>query len=467
LNENKGLRSQAFFGTESINKLLLKFAVPAIISMVVNSIYNIVDQIFIGWGVGYIGNAATTACFPLVTIAMALSLMISDGGVAFFSLRMGEKKHEMAQKALGNGMFLAALAGIVYLVACESFMPGLLKLFGASDTVMPYAKSYGYITVAGVPFVMIGMLISAIIRADGNPRYAMFCMLAGAVANIGLDALFVFVFKWGVVGAAVATVIGQVLNFTLAIAYLPRLRSVTFEWKSTKPEGKIIRGIVALGLSSFITQLSITVAAVTMNRVLSKYGAASKYGSDIPMAAFGIVMKVNQILTSVIIGIVIGAQPIEGYNYGAKNYERVRKTYLLGAAYATIAAVIAWIIFQTRTDALIRIFGQTSELYIEFARMAFKKFLLTIFLAGVTIGSGVFFQAIGKPLKAMISSILRQIGFFVPCTLILSSKYGIEGTLYGGPCADVLAFLCVATLVVLEMIDLNKKIKARDLENSR
>ena len=439
------------FEQQSIGKLMLKFSLPAIISMVVNSIYNIVDQIFIGWGVGYLGNAATNVAFPLMTVAMALSTLICDGCVAYFSLKLGEKRYEEAARTMGNGVMIATVTGLTMFLLGEIFLSPILKLCGATENVFPYAKDYVSVTLLGYPLVFISMTISSLIRAEGNPRYSMICMLTGCITNIVLDALFVLGFDWGVKGAAWATVIGQFLNFCLCLAYIPRFRDIRFKLENMKPRRNVLGAFLPLGISSLFTQMSFAVLQVCMNNQLVKYGALSIYGPDIPLAASGIVMKVNSIIISVLVGISIGSQPIVGYNYGAKNYDRVKKTYLRTILVGSIVAVLGWCCFQLFPQNIVNIFGQESELYNQFAVLCFRRFLITVCLAGITVPTGIFFQSIGKPVIAMISSMVRPLVFFIPALFFLTSRMGIDGALWAGPISDLLAFLLVSTLAIIEM----------------
>ena len=449
--DEQGSSRLLMFEQQSIGKLMLKFSLPAIISMVVNSIYNIVDQIFIGWGVGYLGNAATNVAFPLMTVAMALSTLICDGCVAYFSLKLGEKRYEEAARTMGNGVMIATVTGLTMFLLGEIFLSPILKLCGATENVFPYAKDYVSVTLLGYPLVFISMTISSLIRAEGNPRYSMICMLTGCITNIVLDALFVLGFDWGVKGAAWATVIGQFLNFCLCLAYIPRFRDIRFKLENMKPRRNVLGAFLPLGISSLFTQMSFAVLQVCMNNQLVKYGALSIYGPDIPLAASGIVMKVNSIIISVLVGISIGSQPIVGYNYGAKNYGRVKKTYLRTILVGSIVAVLGWCCFQLFPQNIVNIFGQESELYNQFAVLCFRRFLITVCLAGITVPTGIFFQSIGKPVIAMISSMVRPLVFFIPALFFLTSRMGIDGALWAGPISDLLAFLLVSTLAIIEM----------------
>ncbi len=454
--------SLAMFETEPIVKLLLKFALPAIASMVVNSIYNIVDQIFIGQGVGMLGNAATNLTFPLVTFSMALGTMIADGCVAFFSIKLGQKKYDEATRTMGNGITVALIAGLFLTLFMELFLKQILLLCGGAKVdpkTMEFATEYARITLIGLPFVCISMTGSSIIRAQGNPRYAMICNMSGCFLNIILDAWFVLGLGWGVAGAAWATIIGQALNFILSVSYIPRFKSIRFEFKYAKLRKETVFGFLPLGISSFFTQFASTVVVICMNNLLTKYGAESAYGPDIPLAALGIVMKVNSIIISVMVGLGIGSQPIVGYNYGAKNYARVKATYWRTVITGLTVGIIGWAVFQFCTQPIIDLFGhEENVMYNQFANKCFHVFLSVIFLTGFLIPSGIFFQSIGKPLKAMAATLTRQLIYFLPCAFIMGSIMGIEGLLYAGPTGDVLAAITVAILIFTEMRILNKEI---------
>ena len=458
--------SLAMFEKEPIVKLMLKFALPAIAAMVVNSIYNIVDQIFIGQGVGMLGNAATNLTFPLVTISMAIGTMIADGCVAYFSLKLGQRSYDEAARTMGNGIAISLLAGLFITLSMELFLQPVLKLCGGntvSAQTFEFAVEYARITLIGIPFVCVSMTVSSIIRAQGSPRYAMLCNIAGCITNIILDAWFVLGLSWGVAGAAWATIIGQALNFVLAIAYIPRLKGIQFRLEYAKLRAKTVFSFLPLGISSFFTQFGSTIVVICMNNLIVTYGAESIYGPDIPLAAQGIVMKVNSIIVSVMVGLGIGSQPIVGYNYGARNFRRVKETYLKTIVIGLAVGVVGWACFQLFTQSIVNLFGQESELYNQFALKCFHIFLAVIFLTGFIIPSGIFFQSIGKPTKAMICTLTRQLIYFLPAAFVLGHFMGIEGLLYAGPVGDILASATIAILVAGEMRILNRDIKNTDI----
>ena len=465
-------QGENILGKEKIGKLIRKFSIPCIISMLVNSLYNIVDQIFIGQGVGYLGNGATNVVFPLVMIGLAFSLMIGDGSSAYLSLKLGENKKEEAEKGVGNGFILSVILSILFCAITLIFLPQLLNMFGCTDNLRDYAIAYGRIIAIGFPFSMIGTALNSIIRADGSPKYSMFSMVAGAILNTILDPIFIFVLHKGVEGAAIATVISQILTFILNAMYLRKLKTIKITFASMKLKFNVCKKVLALGVSSFITQMSTVCVMAAENNLLAKYGMQSKFGAEIPITVLGIVMKINQILNSIIIGIAVGSQPIIGYNYGAQKYDRVKQTLKIVLGSSLVISTIAFILFQTIPDRLISIFGQGDSNYMEFACLAFRTYLLLCIANGVQIPSGIFFQAIGKSTKSAILSLSRQIVILIPAMLILSSIFGVNGVLYAGPVADGLAFILAVTLLIIEMKHLsagkinNNKVKEIATENA-
>lgn len=453
-------KEENILGTEKIGKLMRKFAIPSIISLLVNSIYNLVDQIFIGWGVGYLGNGATNVVFPLVMICLAFALMLGDGSSAFLSLKLGEKKKDEAAKGVANGIMTAVIISVLFCISSLLFLPQLLNVFGCTDALKPYALDYGYAIAIGLPFMMIGTVLNSIIRADGSPKFSMTSMVSGAILNIILDPVFIFVFGMGVKGAAIATAMSQFLTFILNVSYLRKLKSIEITRKELKLDFSMIRKVAMLGVSSFITQMSFVFVISCENNLLKKYGAESKFGAEIPITVLGIVMKINQILNSIIIGLAAGSQPIIGYNYGAEKYDRVKSTLKRVLGISVAISAVAFILFQTIPDKLISIFGtEDGELYVEFACMAFRTYLFLVICNGVQIPSGIFFQAIGKSSKSAILSLSRQILFLIPAMIILSSIFGIQGVLYSGPVADALAFAIAGILILIEVKNLGKSQK--------
>lgn len=443
-------QTQSPFATEPIGRLIVKFAVPSVIVLLVNSLYNIVDQIFIGWGVGYLGNGATNIVFPITIIALALSMMIGNGGAAYLSLKMGEGEVETAKKGVGNAVTLVTIVSILLAVIFLVWIDPILTLFGATDVLRPFALEYGFIIGAGLPFMMISAAINSMIRADGSPKYAMLSMVIGAIINVILDPVFIFVFQMGVKGAAIATIIGQVASFLVSVLYMPHFKSVQLNKSSFAPCAKVSVNIVIFGLSSFITQFAITIVMALTNNLLAKYGAQSVYGAEIPLTATGIVMKVNQIMIAILLGIATGTQPIIGYNYGAKSYHRVKKALEISLIASEIVSVAALLTFQFAPMSVVSLFGSEEGLYNEFAVKAFRIFLMLCPLTGFQTIAAVYLQAVGKPVKSAILSLARQIIFFVPTALILPIFLGVEGVLWTGAVADGLAFLLSLAFLLYE-----------------
>ena len=446
LSENKSP-----FSTEPIGRLIVKFAVPCVISLLVNSLYNIVDQIFIGWGVGYLGNGATNVVFPITIIALALSLMIGDGGAAYLSLKLGEGDVSSAKKGVGNVLTMVVVVSVALMAVFLIFMDPILTLFGATDTLRPYALEYGAVIGIGLPFMMIPAALNPMIRADGSPKYAMLSMVVGAVINTVFDPIFIFVLHMGVRGAAIATVMGQVAAFLISVGYLFRFKTFHFSLACMAPNKRICGNVLGFGISSFITQIAITIVMALSNNLLTQYGANSVYGAEIPLTAMGIVMKVNQILISILVGISTGAQPIIGFNYGSKNFTRVKKAFDIALVASEVVAVAAFLVFQFAPMSVVSLFGSEEGLYNEFAVKSFRTFLLFCPLTGFQTVA-----AIGKPAKSAILSLSRQIIFFIPAVLLLPMALGVEGVLWTGPVADGLAFVLSLAFIVYEREQLKK-----------
>lgn len=452
-NQNSEVSRQ--LANEPVKKLIVKFAIPCIISLLVSALYNIVDQIFIGQGVGYFGNAATSVAFPLTVIALAIALMIGDGAGAFFSLKIGEKDTRSTELIVGNSITMFVIVGVCLALITSIFLKPILTIFGATEAVMPYAIDYTRIIAIGLPVAMFSTGFNSIIRGDGNPKYAMISMLCGALINTILDPLFIFTFGMGVKGAAYATVLGQLGSTILALLYLKKFNNINFKFKFLKPDLNICKTTLTFGMSSFITQASIAVVAIATNNVLTKYGAMSVYGGEIPLSIFGIVTKVNQIMLSVLLGIAVGAQPILGFNYGAKKIERVKETVKIALIGAIIVSAIGLVCFIFFPQQIVNIFGSGDVLYNEFGVMYFRIFLSGCILNAIQIVCTIFFQAIGYPMQSGILSISRQIVFYLPPLFILPTIMGIKGAIYAGPVADVLAFILTVILMRMKWKQMN------------
>ena len=438
-------------GYEPVGKLLGQFAVPSIIAMIVSSLYNIVDQIFIGQGVGYLGNAATNVSFPITTICMAMTLAIGIGSATQFSLALGRKQEEEAARVVGNGFLMMILFGTLYAVLVEIFLRPLMTVFGATAEVMPYAIEYTRITSLGIPFLMTMNGISNLARADGSPNFSMATMVIGAIINTILDPIFIFPLHMGVAGAAWATIIGQIVSCCFVLTYFRRFKRITLKREYFRLSGKRIVTTFAMGMSNGLTQLAITLVQIVMNNSMVHYGAASIYGSEIPLAAAGIVMKVNGLVISVYIGINQGMQPIVSYNYGAELYGRVRRTYRLAATVDFIFGLIGLFVFQVFPGKVLALFGTGDDLYMEFAILFMRTFLLMLPINGVQMLSANLFAAIGKPMRGTVLSLTRTVLFFIPLALILPLFLGLRGLLITAPIADATAFVVVMLFIVAEM----------------
>ncbi len=457
---NKATTVENPLGIERVGRLLARYAIPSIIALIINSLYNMVDQIFIGQGVGFLGNGATNIIAPIATITIAIATLFGDGLAAFFSLSLGKGEGEKAAKGLGTSIIYGSIFGIIWTVIAFAFLRPLCLIFGATENILPYALDYGRIIVIGFAFQIVGNAINSAIRTDGSPRYAMLAMMIGAVLNIILDPIFIFVFHWGVKGAAIATVGSQLFGLLFNIAYLFRLKTIKLSRQSFSFDIRTAGRIVSLGFASGANNLTSTVVAFVSNNLMTKYGALSVYGADIPLTTFGLCMKVSMLAFSVGIGVASGSQPIIGYNYGAKKYDSVKKTILQSAVIDTLITFVSWLIFQCFPLQLIRIFGTESQLYEEFAVKCFHIYLLLTFLNGLQMCAGVLFQAIGQPMKAATTSLSKQVIFYIPAMLILSYFFGLTGILMAGPVADALAFIlsgafCFREIKKMEQISEN------------
>ena len=443
-------------GTDKISTLVARFAVPSIIAMLVSAVYNIADQLFIGNAVGTLGNAATNIAFPLSMLCTSLALLFGIGGAASFNLHMGAGHKDDAPYYIGNAITMLLSLGVVLFVISELFLNPLLVLFGSPADVLPLANQYVKVTAIGFPFLILTIGSGHLIRADGSPKMAMFVNISGAVINIILDALFVLVFGWGMYGAAFATVIGQIISAAIAIHYLMHYRTVTLQKKHFSPTGKYLAQICSLGMSSGINQIAMMIVQITMNNLLKHYGAQSVYGEAIPIACAGIVMKVNQLYFSVIIGLSQGSQPIESFNYGAKQYKRVKDAFLLAATVGAIVSIVSFLLFQLFPRQILGLFGSGSEEYFQFGVSYFRTFLFFTWLNFLQPISATFFSSIGKAYKGTFLSLTRQILFLLPLVVILPHFFGIMGVLYAGPVADLLSFAVGLRMVIVEFKNIHK-----------
>lgn len=457
-------------GKENINKLLISFAIPCVISMLINSVYNIVDQIFIGKGVGTLGNAATNVIFPLVIIFNAVAGLIGNGAAANLSLKLGEGKKEEGGKIVGSAVTVSIIFSIILSVIAYFFLPKLVYMFGCTENVYQYAVDYGKIIILGAPFMIIYSALSQLIRADGSPKYSMVLLVVGAILNIILDPIFIFTFNMGVKGGAIATVIGQIVSFVMAILYLKKVKSVKLEKESFKVDKSITRTL-GLGLSSFITQSTVLALFVFMNNMMTKYGALTKYGADIPLSVYGVISKINSLYISTILGISIGAQPIIGFNYGAGNYERVKETLRKVLTINLVVGLIFNIIFYLFPKEIVSIFITNSDpnykLFLEFAVIICHSFLLVMGLNFLEMTTSITVQSLGNVKKATMVSFIRQIILFIPiaCFMAIYLHKGIYGVLNAGPIADAITFFIALVIFYSEYRKLSIKEKPTNLED--
>lgn len=452
MNQN----TNQYMAEESIGKLMLRFSIPCIMSLLVSALYNIVDQIFIGRGIGFLGNGATNVVFPVTVIALSLSLLVGDGCAAYLSICQGRRDGEHAHRSVGNAVVFITASGIVLTLLYAFFRDSILWGFGATENNIGYAREYFLYLIPGIPFFMFANAMNSVIRADGSPQFAMFSTLIGCALNVVLDPVAIFVLGWGMKGAALATITGQIVSALLAVYYLFRPKSFRLKRVSFKPDAEILKHVLPLGISSFLTQVSIVVIMAVMNNVLVIYGAGSKYGADIPMTVVGIVMKVFQIVISVVVGIAAGAQPIVGYNYGAGLWRRVKLIFRTMMAAEFSVGLVSLICFEVFPVQIISVFGSEDGLYNEFAVLAFRVFLGGIVLCCIQKSCSIFLQSMGKPALSMLLSLLRDFVLSVPLTLVLPRFFGVTGALYSGPAADVISFGAAVLCMVAVFRKLNR-----------
>ena len=444
-------------GTQPIKKLLMQLAIPAMIANVVNALYNIVDQIFIGQGVGYLGNAATNIAFPITTICLALGLMTGVGAASNFNLELGRKEVEKARKIAGTAVIQLIVMGIAVCLLVQIFLAPLMQLFGATDQIFDYAMEYSRITAYGIPFFLFSTGFNPLVRSDGRATFSMMAIIAGAVLNTVLDPIFIFVFQMGIAGAAWATVISQMVSALLLFAYIPKFRSVKFQWEDFIPHMKQVKAIAALGLTSFIFQISALIVQIVSNNLLKTYGAMSIYGSEIPIAVGGIVAKVFVIFIALIIGMTQGVQPIVGYNYGAKHYLRVRQTIFLALKIGFGLSFVTWAVFEIFPLQIIQLFGNGNDLYFEFGIRYLRYFMLFTIINGITILITTFFPAIGKAKTGAFLSLARQLLILLPMMLLMTYLFGVEGMMFATPVSDVISLVLCLFFFKRELHDIHMK----------
>ena len=469
------MKTISFLETEKIGKLMRKYAVPCVISLVVAALYNIVDQIFIANAdyLGSYGNAANTVVFPLTVVALAVAVMIGDGCCAFVSISLGKKDAESAHKSIGNAVVLCVLASLVITAVYLLFMEPILTFFGGrvNEETFHHAKQYFLWIALGVPFYMFGQAMNPIIRSDGSPKFAMISTLAGAVINLILDPIFIFIFRWGMMGAAVATVIGQMATAGLAIWYLCHMKAVKLKKSSFRFFSVLMRKYLALGLTSFLAQISLVISMAAVQNMCTKYGAldavfgTAEY-SQIPLAVLGIVMKFFQIAISIAIGMAAGCIPIVGYNIGAGRTDRAKDLFTRLLIMEAVIGVIALLIVELFPRQLIGIFGAANEsnYYTDFAVKSFRIYLSMMVLAMVNKGSFIYLQAMGKAVQSTLISLTREIIFGVALPVILPIFFGLDGILYSFPAADILTFIIALCIIRSTYKELNGHSSKRQIK---
>lgn len=463
---NQDQNSQ-FLGKEKLSKLMLKFSVPCVLSLLISALYNIVDQIFIGnSNLSALGNAATGVVFPIFIIAQAFAWCFGDGCAAYLNICQGKRDTEKATQAIGTGIDVTIVSSIVLMAVFFCIKIQLLKLFGASENSIGYAIEYFNVILAFFPIYMLSNMMNAVIRADGSPAWSMASMVTGALTNIILDPVFIFGAKWGMFGAALATVIGQTASLVITLLYFFRTKTFKLTIRSFIPNFKAFSGALQLGASSFITQMTIVIISLACNIQLAKYGAISHYGADIPIAIIGIESKVFTVVINIVVGIVLGCQPIISYNMGAKNYDRVKELYRKILFCSLVIGLLSTVLFVAAPRAVVGMFGAPTNLpnpedYWVFGEKCFRIFLSLVTFTCIIKMTSIFFQAVGKPVRAVIASMIRDIVCFIPLIIIYPAVFGgVEAILFAAPTADFLAMLVAGALTVTFF----KKLKANSQE---
>ena len=461
-------KSNAFLETEKIGKLMRKYSIPCIISLVVAALYNIVDQIFVANAdyLGSYGNAANTVVFPLTVVALSIAVMIGDGCCAFVSISLGANNKDNAHRSIGNAILLCLISSVVLTAAYLIFMEPILTLFGGKVNAETYAcaREYFFYISLGLPFYMFGQAMNPIIRSDGSPKFAMLSTVAGAVTNIILDPIFIFPLGWGMMGAAVATVIGQILTAVLALWYLFHMKAVKLGKSSFGLWPRLMKRFLVLGITSFLSQISLVISMAAVQNMCTKYGAMDEiFGqpeyAQIPLAVLGIVMKFFQIAISIAVGLAAGCIPVVGYNIGAGRKDRAKTLFSYLLAAEAIVGLAATLIVELFPRQLIGIFGAGNEsaYYTTFAIKCFRVYLCMMILAMVNKGTFIYLQALGKALLSTIISMTREIILGVALPIILPLFFGLDGLLYSFPTADILTFLIAAVIIRHTCKDLNRK----------
>lgn len=452
MNKTKAMTGANPLATEKISHLIIRYSLPAIISGLVSAIYNMVDQIFLGWGVGDLGMAATNVAFPFTTICMAMALLFGIGGASRMSLSLGKGDKECSKNTAGNTLLLLLISGSLIALVSLVFLEPLLTLFGATAPIMPYAKPYTLITAIGMPFLVFSMGASHLIRADGDPTFAMITVLSGAIFNIIADPLFLFGLGMGIEGIALATTLGQMLSSGLALYYLLRkARIISLKKHYFRLKASLIKAIAFIGAAACFNQLAMTVVQIVLNNLMTYYGGLSSYGSELPLAVVGAVSKIGMLFMVVIIGVAQGSQPIIGFNYGAGNYGRVIETYKKALTGVILYAIPVFLSFQLFPTQILSIFGSGNEAFYEFGSRYMRIYMMMLILIPVQGLTSNFFTAIGKSFRGLLMSLSRQILFLLPLLFLFTRQWGLDGILYSAPIADIASFIVTLVFISREL----------------
>ena len=444
--ENHRAAEYQLLGTAKVGKLLRMFAIPCVLSLIIQALYNLVDQLFIGNSyLGEVGNAATGIVYPLTVIALAFGLFLGDGAAAVMSLNQGKNQTKETHKAIGTCLSVGVIISVILIIVAYALRGPILRGFGANDEIYPKAYQYSTFIIAGFLFFILSSMINPIIRADGSPRYAMFAMTLGAVTNIILDPIFIYANKMGMNGAALATFIGQGVTFVISVAYLFRAKTFRLQWQSLRPDVRLLGQSLRMGISSFLTQIVIVVISVVSNNILGLYVIGGKKAVSQAIGLFTVAFKVFGIVISIAIGVASGGQPIVGYNYGAKKYDRVKQAFRQIMLTTLLVGLVATILFEACPQIFIRMFGATVN---DFALRTFRIYLGLIVLTCLTKAASIFFQAVGMPVKATVVAMLRDLILLVPLVIILPMLGGIDWFFWSAPIADIVTFIVAVILVV-------------------
>lgn len=445
-------------GTLPVKKLIIKYSIPTSITLMVNFIYNIADQFFIGQGVGVNGMAATNVAFPLTILAIAIGLLIGDGAAAAISLCLGKKEQAEANRTLSHAYTLLILSGILVTIVCLAFASQIVRLFGSTDATYNLSIDYVNTISFGLPFLMISSSLTAIIRADGNPKYTMKCMLTGAIINIILDPIFIFTLDMGIIGAGIATIIGEIVAGVACMLYAPRFKTVKIKKEYLVPTKNTTKQILSLGIPSLFTQILNAAVQISMNNLMTIYGARTIYGSETALSAYGMMMKIYQIAHAMFVGLSSAIQPINGYNFGAKKYGRVREAVTTVVKWAIVISTVWFFIFQLFGKYIGMAFVSNDVLFAACSKHLFRIYMACFFISGVHNVVASFFQAIGKPKIALTIPTVRQLVLLIPLAFILGKYFGLNGTLVAAPISDICVFILSIILVTKELKKINKLI---------